>query len=446
MIFRPSSRLAPLLMPLTLLAVAQLAAAQLQLSQNFDSGSLNVATSSITATANPAQPLIALDPRRTWNNQHWWVSFSLDGATAMQPKFEVPTSGAFQSYSSAHRYVYSYDGENWSFFTNGGIANGKYWFQNSTVFTTNQVYIAYGLPYSMDRTGAWVSQVNASPWVTPTATANANLVVGQTLGTAGGGYNDSSGRSVDSQNLYGLRITDPAATGPKAKIVMIGGNHSGEPTGSHALQGMVDFVLSNDPRAVQLRKVAEFYVYPQTDPEGRAAGYYRSNPQNPADNHNRQWSNPTGFTELEILQASMRADTGADIDYFFDFHSYGSATSYKLNLPNADRTSDYVLALLEINGMPLAAAETDPGTARGWATMAGGLNADFSFTPEFGFLPGWQAADYQQIGADYALALHAVLAPEPTSCAILLASCAAGLLRRTRRPGRAALGLGVFRP
>lgn len=406
--------------------------AQLALSQDFDSGSLNVGSSTINVS-NPAQQLITLAPRRTWNNQHWWVSFTLDNANATRPRFEIGTSGAFQAYKSAHRYMYSYDGENWSFFNNAGITNGKYWFENTAGFTSNKVHIAYGLPYSMAKVDAWVADLKTSPFVTPTASADSDLVIGRTPGTANGGYLDDSGRTVAQQNLYGFRISDDTYAGPKLKIVLLGGNHSGESTANHVLQGMVDFLRGNDPVASRLRRGAEFFVYPEADPEGRAAGYYRSTPAKPSENHNRIWDNPTGVASLQALQAAMRADTGADIDYFFDFHSYGTPTDYKLNLDAADTTSTYVLALRKINDISLDTAVTGAGNARAWAQKSTTLNADFSFTPEVGFITGWQAPQYHQLGQDYALALaDVVVVPEPGAVSAIFIGAVTLLSRRVR--------------
>ncbi|HBO43409.1 MAG TPA: hypothetical protein DD670_05660, partial [Planctomycetaceae bacterium] len=121
--------------------------------------------------------------------------------------------------------------------------------------------MAYSLPYPLARTHEHMVIVAASPFVQSTTSGNGGLVVGR---TAGG--RDDLGRTIAPNDLYGYKIADVDAPGKKAKILLSGGNHPCETPGSHALEGMIDFLLSDAPEAVGLRRLAEFYVYPQINP------------------------------------------------------------------------------------------------------------------------------------------------------------------------------------
>jgi hypothetical protein len=407
----------------TILAAAAVAAAlvatvgnpadaAIVLNQDFDSGSLNVAASTAT------DALVTLEPRRfnspMWSGNHWWVAFEASGLSGLTPTFRIPTSGAFQGYSSAHRWVYSYDdGATWSSFNNGLVSGGYYSFSNNTPFAADVARIAIAIPFPASLTTAYTQSLVGNPYIFPTASADVGLVIGQTLGGIAGGYTDDLGRAPPAFDLYGYVITDPEATGPKKKVVITTGNHSGEPTGTWTHQGFIDFALSNDPAAVELRQKAEIYVYPQTDPEGRWAGYFRSNPENPELNHNRFWHDPTGFTDLTIVIGAMRADTGvavdpeAAVDFFFDFHSYGSATGIGYYQRTSNAPSNLYVSTLK--GLESALYEhtglSGPGAASTWAASPGGLNATISLTPETGFLANQPVERYLTLGENYARAV-----------------------------------------
>jgi hypothetical protein len=176
---------------------------------------------------------------------------------------------------------------------------------------------------------------------------------------------------------------------------------------------MVDFILSDDPRAEALRRVADFYVYPQSNPDGRWAGHARSNPENPDVDHNRYWHDPVGFTDLTVYTTAMKFDTNSDADYFIDFHSFNNPSQIAIWIYPWHTDSDFVLALLArepLMGVLTATSPPDPpGVARHWAHSADGLNAEYTFTPECGFIPGWQPERWLELGENYALALYDAL-------------------------------------
>ncbi len=269
-------------------------------------------------------------------------------------------------------------------------------------------------PYPLSITDDQVASLVGNPWVSPTVSANADLIVGQTLGTAGGGYLDWRAQVVPVQNLYGFGVTDPAGIASKTSIVLLGGNHPNETTGSIALEGMIDFLVGDDPRMAALRHHAEFYVYPQSNPEGRVHEYARANPENPSKDHNRYWNDTTGLmTDVTIIKTSMWTDTGGDVDYFFDFHSIGTTGSgaqlwTKSHLIHSD-FADYLKD--RESGIVRVATSGVSGMARIWAMSSDGLNAEFSFTPEFGV--NKTSERYITYGENYALALYDTIVPEP---------------------------------
>ena len=409
-----AARFAPLL--ILLLASSGMAGVAISLSQDFDSGSLDVVHSTTTDTT------VNLVGRKTWTdfgyqNYYRWVYFKASGVNGVAPQFNID-SLSFLGSLGQHRYVYSYDQTNWQFFDSGYFSGNSYRFGNSSPFTQNEVYVAYSLPYPLWRTDQHMARVATSRFVSSTASGSSNLVIGRSAGGV-----DDSGRTVSPHDIYGYRITDSAASGSKLKVMLTGGNHSCETMGNHALEGMIDFLLGDDPMASALRRVAEFYVYPQVNPDGRVAGYYRSTPENPSEDYNRCWNNPTGFTDMTAVRDAMIADTGGDIDYLFDFHGmFGpwSRSNYFAVVPN-DLHSEFALALAEVEpGIEETPTATEPGMLRDWSLSLSGLKAEHAYTAEFGAHPGVFEDRLDEMGANYARALFKTIVPVPEPAVLLL--------------------------
>jgi hypothetical protein len=415
-------RTAPFLPVIGVLALTTAGPAQIRLDQNFDSGSLDVAATRIDYT-RPLQPLVTLEPRRfagSWSGDHWWVQFKASGIQGLTPRFRLPTAGAFQGYSNAHRWVFTATPaleNSWRFFDHGSVSGGYFNFSNRAAFATPDVYIAYGIPFPVSRTAATTQALVHHPFVSPTRSANPSLVIGRTPGTAGGNYRDDLGRTVPAFDLYGYRISDPAAPGPKMTVVITTGNHSGEHSGTWTLQGFVDFVLGTTADAAELRRMAEIFVYPQSDPEGRHAGYFRSNPENPARNHNRFWDQPAGFSDVTIITGAMRHDTGGDVDFFFDFHSFGSATGIGYYRHSEGvLTSIFTARVRALEPLLREMSSTggpSPGIASVWAASGTGLRAEVAITPETGFLANQPVSRYRTLGANYARAVLETIRNRP---------------------------------
>jgi hypothetical protein len=374
------------------------ALAQVTLSQDFDSGSLNVPLSTISGNA------ITLVGRRTWTsspNSWRWINFRASGVNGLAPAFRI-TSSNFLGSLSGHRFVWSYDQQDWSFFDSGSTSGGFYNFSNAQPFAQDDVYVAYHFPYPVSRTAAHTMQVASSPHVTPAASTGGDFIIGQ-----GAGGIDDTGRTIPPQNLYAYRVTDSAASHlAKKKVVLAGGNHSGEPMGNFILEGAVDWMLGDSARAALLRRHADTFVYPQVNPDGRYAGYYRSNPENPAADYNRYWDDPTGFTDLTQVRNAVISDTGGDVDYILDLHSFFDQGDDFVNLTSNLVNSPFITALRTYEPtIDAVVSSGDPGMLRIWGSTAAGLRAEFAYTSEMGPRAGRTEAQVLQLGATHARAL-----------------------------------------
>ena len=221
--------------------------------------------------------------------------------------------------------------------------------------------------------------------------------------------------------LYAYSVTNPLIDRPKQKVLLAAGNHSAEMGGNYAFEGFVDFLLSDDPSAMAMRDVAEFFVYPQLDPLGRDEGYSRGNSQNPLSDHNRFWDALTtgdngGFPEITRMANVMRVDTNADVDYSFDFHGFFDSGRDFTYADSAAASRPFVRELRRIApdvGLEVDNSVTPAGIFEFWVRTPQGLNAEYSYTPEFS--PNRLPEDLRSLGESYALAMFVELGSPESS-------------------------------
>lgn len=278
-------------------------------------------------------------------------------------------------------------------------------------------------PYTVAMKEAHLARVRQSPYVTPTASADARLVIGTTRGWQADDYPfDIDGAEdhmvtvyadfpeIPSHPLYGFRITDPETVNPAVTVVLTDGSHNTEHTGSWAFEGMIDFLLGDDPRADALRRHAVFTVYPMVNPDGRFTLVGRCNPEIIAAgwlDHNRMWHTAGLVSTIDALVPAMRFDTGARVDYALDFHS--TSSTFIFSLPEL-KNHPYIQAITNREpetGPRRSHANRIPGNTRCFFAHADGLAAPYAWTPEHA--NSLSATRSREFGRVYALALYDVL-------------------------------------
>ena len=405
----------------TIAAWALPANAALTLDATFDSGGLCLTPSNACDDNGVASSVngntVTLIGRDNFNSGSWkWIYFRADGVNGQQVTFEIGDDFATGGSSlNNHRMVYSYDQTSWEFFDNNDRDSSlnTFTFSNNSVFTESSVYVAYGPPHPYQRTVDHVGALGPSPWVSPTASGGGDLVIGQSPGGT-----DDIGRTITPKNLYGYKVTDANYTGPKKKIVALSGVHANETLGNFTLEGLVDFLVSDELEAAQLRRYTEFYVYPLANPDGRFAGYNRSTVQRASVDPNRAWNPPNYIdpdnvspilSDIRDVGEAMRLDTNEDIDYLIDFHStVNPSIPYHHGLILSQWQSDpFWLALrgLEPAVLTAGAALVDFTGAKFGRDV---LNAEFSATFETVFPANENVARYLSLGRNFGLAWHDV--------------------------------------
>lgn len=276
---------------------------------------------------------------------HWrWLYFKATGVQGTAPTFTISRDFAGDATPGPHeltdhRMAFSYDGITWQFFSENTLGSQNFAFRNNRNFTFDEVYVAYALPYSYGQSVAHAHSVLATPWAMPTVSGNAAGVIGQSPAGV-----DDLGRTIPALDLYAYRLTNPATDGAtKRRALLTTGQHAAETLGVRTLEGLIDWLVSADPRAGALRDRAEFFVYPILNASGRYAGLSRAMLEHPDSDSNGFW-NPTRWqnrTEQRILGEAMLADVNpavdGSLDLAIDFHS--SVPDYQITGPNGGGTA-----------------------------------------------------------------------------------------------------------
>ena len=325
------------------LAVASACPAAITLDGDFDEGSLKSYSVSGSNISLVGRDTYAGSGHYLGDGYWRWLYFKASGVQGALPTFSISRDFAGDATPGPHELtdhemVYSYDGVDWQFFDNNSLGATNYTFSNSTAFSQDEVYVAYALPYSYGQSVAHAQSVLATPWASPTNSGNANGVIGQSPAGV-----DDLGRNIPALDLYAYRISNPATDGaPKRRAMLTTGQHASETLGVRTLEGLVDWLVSDDPRAAALRDRAEFFVYPMLNASGRYAGLSRAMLEAPNTDSNGFW-NPTKWqdrTEQRILGEAMLADIDPSpsngLDLALDFHS--SVPDYIIAGPNGEGT------------------------------------------------------------------------------------------------------------
>jgi hypothetical protein len=404
---------------LTLSGLSTPASGQVLLDASFDHGSLKSYSVVSPTSTTPTINLVGRD--NFYGGGQWrWLYFRADGLLNKRPTFSISDNFAGgASRLNTHPMVWSSDGANWNFFDNNGRSGGRFNFSNSTTFGANSIQVAYAVPYSYGKSVAHTQQVLATPWAEPTGSGDSNGVIGMSPGGV-----DDLGRTVTPRPIYAYRISDPQTDFPaftKRKVVVATGMHAGETLGTHTYQGLVDFLVSDDPRAFALRNVVEVYAYPTMNPDGRFAGHSRSTIANPSVDPNGYW-HPTRWTnhgDIRVNGEAMMADvlvTAPRVDAFVDFHSTipsapGDDFGF-IEYEQGDNLAPWWVALKQLQPNILDTDSTGTSwTSANFAEALLGAEVDVTFETQFGFRR--PVSYYHDMGRNFGLAFLDAWGPTP---------------------------------
>jgi murein tripeptide amidase MpaA len=284
----------------------------------FDS-SMECGNATAFTLVSPETYSFEIEPDTNSTDRQWFM-FDVAGAAGETLTFRLLNTDTtnVRSHWRIARPVYSTDGgDTFSLVTGEASREGTtYVFTHQ--FTADKERIAFHHPFTWT-----MNQQNLIRWIRDPHVEH--TVIGQ---------------SVQTRDINMLRITDAESNPPHGKLGfwIIARQHAAEVTGSFMMEGFIDFVLSDDPRAVNLREHAVINCVPMMNPDGVVAGNYRDNFA--GANLNREWNPPSLLESPEVLAVTNQiADWVADgnsYDFFADLHSTSGGTQNYVYHPGPD--------------------------------------------------------------------------------------------------------------
>jgi len=233
------------------------------------------------------------DPSPASSSWGDWFYFKLTGVNGRAPTINVDFNndrggGPLWTTHASMRPVYSYDRQTWYRLSSASYAGEILTFTLPTM-AGNTVYVAMDVPYAYTDLQDDIATWDDSPYATVTTLSY-------------GGISTSQG----GRNLYCIKIEEPGYYGNRLELIITGRSHPCETQASWHVKGMIDWLLSSDPAAVEYRRKTIIHFFPMTNPDGVYEGRCRAYLD--GTDANRGWDN-TG------------PDSGTEPDETFLIHS-----------------------------------------------------------------------------------------------------------------------------
>jgi len=219
-------------------------------------------------------------------DKHWWFYFSMDNVAGKIVQIKLVNNEAADF--SGNRWneiepVYSYDNVHWERLPSTAyLSNASARAFTMTVTPTqNKIWLAPLPPYNIVKRDALFAEFASSPYLNITS-----------LGTTPGG-----------QELKVATITDPAYSNVgKFKSYVIAQQHAGEVPGSWNAEGLIRYLLSDDPTAALIRRSYIFRIIPIVNVDGVFQGRSRYTPLRSGVQYdlNREWTKAVASMQPEI--------------------------------------------------------------------------------------------------------------------------------------------------
>jgi hypothetical protein len=217
--------------------------------------------------------------------------------------------------------VYSYDQKEWFRFTENEVTqedSGSSALKPGALtirkqFAHSTVWIARFYPYTFSDLEKYLAGIAGSPHIRITI----------------------PGHSQEGRPVYLLKITDfsvpPSA---KKRVFMHARTHPAETPPSFLLEGMIGFLNSGVPAALDLLAKHEFYIFPMHNVDGVIAGNYRSTPR--SENLEVMWffdpGNPLDLTSeappevktVHRVARELMTDGGPPVSIALNLHASNS--------------------------------------------------------------------------------------------------------------------------
>jgi hypothetical protein len=302
----------PLLLPAVLISLFSCSTPDIKLSHDFDHGSLGEMTE--------ISPGYFQGNAKHWmkrdqiGDQYYWFYFRADHVKdhiltiVLNDLIGVYRGNTHLVYTNYTQPVYSYDQENWQRITEVDYDSTSHTFVFTQTFDQNPVWIAYAHPFPYSRLLELMSRISDREYATVQ-----NLAV------------TAEGREVKMVSITDSEVPDK----DKKNILILAMQHAGEDAGGYFAEGMINFLLSDDPEAQKARQKSIYHIVPMMNPDGIFDGISRYN--SVMEDLNNIWlDNARAQPEVSGVKswADQWISDGNKIDLFIDVHNHTQFHTY----------------------------------------------------------------------------------------------------------------------
>jgi hypothetical protein len=243
------------------------------------------------------------------NRQPSWFYFRIDGAAGRALTVDLSELWGeynFRKHDGAGlrsmRPVFSYDNRNWTHFDNSEWIPGQSTLRVRFTPQANRVWIARQPPYTTAHLAALLADAGKHPHT----------------------RQRTVGKTVEGRPMVLLTITDPATPEADKNVVwLMARQHSWESGTSWVAEGVIRYLLSDDPGARRIRQACVFQIFPMADPDGVARGGVRFNKHGYDLNRNWDTVDPKRMPEIDAQRRTIFewVDSGKRADLFLTLHN-----------------------------------------------------------------------------------------------------------------------------
>lgn len=243
---------------------------------------------------------IKIEP--TEHESRGWACWWYCKVTGIEPGEVITLEVGPEPWATPSQATFSTDNRTWRQTAPGKRVGRSFRYQQA--IDAPVAWFAWGPPFTVEDASELVR------W----AGENCEHAVGFSLCETRGG------RSVPAMRL------EPSSPMPTSAVWIQARQHAWEAGSSWVCKGLVEWLVSDDPRAERLRSTAIVTVVPIMDVDNVAIGAGGKN-QVPHD-HNRDWSEqPHWRTVSGAMQELRRYDAAGQLDLFIDLHNPDASTT-----------------------------------------------------------------------------------------------------------------------
>ena len=254
--------------------------------------------------------------RDSIGDQYYWFYIKAENVKDQKITIELgDLEGVYRGnphliYSDYTQPVFSYDQQNWIRIQEVAYDSAARRLTFSQNFDSEPVWIAYAHPYPYNRLKSFLSTIKNHDLVTV----------------------ESVAKTKENRDIELVTITD-TETGDENKktIFLIAMQHSGEDAGAYYMEGIINFLLSEDEEAVTARKRFIYKLIPMMNPDGVYHGTSRYNME--MEDLNNIWLSEEKM-QPEVAGVMKWAERwheeGKQIDMFWDVHNHSQFHRYNV--------------------------------------------------------------------------------------------------------------------